>query len=606
MSGRSPRRGTAAVVLVVALFAAARAQSAERLEVRAYIQPDFNITETQTFRLMLEIKGGASGSEVTVSGLGQLENLQVVSGPASHVSMRWSNGRQSSRTQLAYTLLPIAAGPATVPALTVKIGGRPYTTEAIRIDVGRSTAGVPPRAGSAQGSAGPAGDGADLFIRARLGKTEVWVGESVPLSVLLYSTQSFAGRPSLTNDPALSSFWIEDIEVSPQDSFNTKIDGRVYMAVPQILKILVPQTSGEIEIEPFVMQIPVHVRSSGDPFERFFSFGRTQNVVRKSQRLTLNVRPLPTVGRMDDFSGAVGVFTLKVGLDREQATANEAVALTATVEGEGFLRAVAAPILDPPPDIKVFDPKVSSSFRTVRGKLVSRKTWEWILIPLAPGELQLPPVRFQYFDTESGSYKLANVDLPLLVVRQGDAAPESPLAGGEIQLQHRDLAFIKPLGDRLQERVPRAHQRTAFLTALLLPLAWAPLAVLVGRHRARMQRNLGLARSRKARSRAKQRLRRSAKRLDEGDSAVFHEEVARALVTYVADRFDRAAAGLTYQLADELLAAQGLVEPLRQRFRSCLEACDLARFVPSSSAPERRSEMLAEARELIDEMERSW
>ena len=78
------------------------------------------------------------------------------------------------------------------------------------------------------------------------------------------------------------------------------------------------------------------------------------------------------------------------------------------------------------------------------------------------------------------------------------------------------------------------------------------------------------------------------------------------LVVYVADRFNRAPAGLTYQLADELLTAQGLEEPLRQRFRTCLEACDFARFVPSSSALERRSEVLAEAGKLIDEMERSW
>ncbi len=595
-----------AVVLVVGLSVAALAQSAAGLEVRAFIQPDFGITETQTLRLVLEIKGSPGGSEISVSGLGQLENLQIVSGPASKFSSRWSNGRMSSSTQVIYTLLPEGSGAAKIPALTVKIDGRSTTTDAIRFDVSRSAAGVPPRAGTRRGSAGPSGDGADLFIRARLGQTEAWVGESVSLEVWLYSTERFAGDPSLPSEPSLSSFWVEDIEVDPQDSVNEKVEGRVYRAIPMILKILVPQTSGEIDIEPFVMEIPVRVPSSRDPFESFFSLGRRQRVVRKTQPLTLNVRSLPTAGRMDDFSGAVGVYTLKVRLDREQAAVSEAVALTATVEGEGFLRAVAAPILDPPPDIKLFDPKVTSSFRTVRNKLVSRKVWEWVLIPLAAGELQLPPLRFQYFDTESGSYKLADKELPVLVVRQGDATPEPTLARGDIQLQHRDLAFIKPLKGMLKERVPRAQERTLFLTALFLPLAWAPLLVLVGRHRARMQRNLGLARSRKARSRARQRLRRAAKRLDESDSAVFHEQVARVLVEYVADRFDRAPAGLTYQLADELLTSQGVDQPLRQRFRTCLEACDFARFVPSSSAVERRSEVLAEAGKLIDEMERSW
>ena len=44
-----------AAVLVGGLFVAALAQPAGRLEVRARIQPDYGITETQSFRLVLKI-----------------------------------------------------------------------------------------------------------------------------------------------------------------------------------------------------------------------------------------------------------------------------------------------------------------------------------------------------------------------------------------------------------------------------------------------------------------------------------------------------------------------------------------------------------------------
>ena len=140
---------------------------------------------------------------------------------------------------------------------------------------------------------------------------------------------------------------------------------------------------------------------------------------------------------------------------------------------------------------------------------------------------------------------------------------------------------------------------------MILPLAWAPMAIYVGRHRARLQRNLGLARSRRARTRARQRLRAAGKRVESDDAAAFHEEVARALVGYVADRFDRAAAGLTYELADELLAKRGLDSALRRRFRSCLETCDYARFVPQAASGERRAEVLAEAQELVELLEKA-
>ena len=80
---------------------------------------------------------------------------------------------------------------------------------------------------------------------------------------------------------------------------------------------------------------------------------------------------MPTAGRMDDFSGAVGVYTLKVGLDREEAAANEAVSLTATVEGEGFLRAVASPILDLPPVTSGRDPISERQLR----RIVAEPDW---------------------------------------------------------------------------------------------------------------------------------------------------------------------------------------------------------------------------------------
>ena len=181
--------------------------------------------------------------------------------------------------------------------------------------------------------------------------------------------------------------------------------------------------------------------------------------------------------------------------------------------------------------------------------------------------------------------------------------PQPSRAHGDIRLQRRDLAFIKPSPGNLRQSTPRAHRRGLFTALLILPLAWTPLVIIVGRHRAKLNRNLGLVRSRRARSRARQRLRAVGKRLDAADGPSFHEEVARALVEYVADRFDRSAAGLTYEVADELLASKGLDPDLRRGFRSCLETCDFARFVPSAAASDRRAEVLEQAEQLVEQLE---
>jgi hypothetical protein len=571
-------------------------------EVRCYIEPDRDIHEQQTIRLVVEAEGQSS-AKIAVSGLGGLKNLQVIGGPERRFSSLWSNGRLSATSVLAYTLIAKGPGPAEVPALTVELDGRTVTTTPLRFSVAAAPAG-PRRGGTPSRESAPA-DRADVFVQARLGAREVWVGQAVSLSLLLYSGERISS-PSLVDGPALSSFWVENVEVDPEaEASRAVVEGRTYTVYPWERRVLVPQTAGEVEIEPFVMQLQVPVRT-GDPFESLFGFGRAHTIVRQSEPLKLTVRPLPTAGRPADFGGAVGRFALRVSLDRDETAVNEAVALTAVVEGDGFLRAVGPPQLETPPDLKVFDPKVSTSARATRGGISSRKTWEWILVPLVAGEVRLPVLRFPYFDPERGTFDVASAELPLLTVRQGGVPVDSAVARADIQLQRRDLAFIKPLRGALSQRAPRVHDRPLFVAALVAPLVWAPLLVLLGRQRARLQQDRGLARRRRARARARQRLRTAAKHLASADGASFHEEVARALVEYVADRFDRAAAGLTYQLADELLAAHGIDATLRRRFRSCLETCDFARYVPSASANPRRSEVLAEASELIDRLEKAW
>jgi hypothetical protein len=302
----------------------------------------------------------------------------------------------------------------------------------------------------------------------------------------------------------------------------------------------------------------------------------------------------------------VGRYALEVGLDRAEASVNEAVALRATVQGEGTLRTVDPPVFDPPPELKVYDPEVTSTSQTRAGKVFSKKTWEWILVPLAPGSVELPGLSFPYFDSESGAYRVADSEPLLLAVERGDGMANTPVARGGVLLERRDLAFIKPLRGQLAEARPQLHERGLFLLLLFSPLLWTPLVIILGRRRDRLHRDQGLARARRARSGARKRLRSARKQLHDTDAAAFHAALARALVEYVADRFNRAPAGLTYELADELLSSKGIAEPLRGRFRSCLEACDFARFVPASASQERRTELLDEASTVLEQLERAW
>ena len=83
----------------------AMAQSGVDYRVRAYIQPDQDITEQQSIRLVIEAEGQGS-PQLSVNGLRNLKNLQVIAGPERVFNSMWANGQLSSRTSLVYTLVP--------------------------------------------------------------------------------------------------------------------------------------------------------------------------------------------------------------------------------------------------------------------------------------------------------------------------------------------------------------------------------------------------------------------------------------------------------------------------------------------------------------------
>ena len=214
-------------------------------------------------------------------------------------------------------------------------------------------------------------------------------------------------------------------------------------------------------------------------------------------------------------------------------------------------------------------------------------------------------MRFEYFNPTSGRYESSVADPLLLAVERGDGPSGQPLVTRRITGQ-RELAFIKLLQGTLKVEHSPAHESGFYRALFLLPVGLAPVLIVVGRKRARLQRDQGLSRGRKARGRARKRLTAIRKKSESGERQSFHEELARALIEYVADRCNRSAAGLTYDLVDDLLSSHGIEAPLRARLRSCVETCDFARFVPSASDTARRDELLVEAVKVIEELERAW
>lgn len=576
-------------VWALALAAPARADATA---VRAFLRPAGSVSDSEPFELVLQIDGPET-PRVTLPTFRGTSDLRLVGGPNTTTRMAFVNGKSTASYQVVYVLVATRVGRFEVPALALEVDGKSYRTSPLEVRVDP--------AGTERSGAAHAPD--PVFLEARLGTDEAWVGEPVPLTVTLLAAR-VVSDPSWISRPSFDRFWAETLDVaSDGEAQRRRIGDQLFRAYPVERRVLVAPSPGEFTIEPYVMQLRTAVRS-GDVFD-LFSFGRSETIVRKSEPLALRVRQLPP-GAPAGFGGAVGRFTLVVALDRSTAAVDDAVALRATVEGTGVLQSVAPPSLEAPADLKLFEPKVTETTSKAGETIRSRKTWEWILVPLRPGELRLPELRFPFFDPDAERYEVAARTPGVLVVERGAAGEAPRVTRGAIQLEGRDLAYIKDLDGRLSWRSPAVHERASFRALVVLPVLLWPALALAGRRHARRRQDRGQTRARRALARARTRLRGARRRLADAEATAFHEELARTLVEYAADRFDRSAAGMAYDEADSLLAARGVDEALRRRFRTCLESCDFARFVPAAARPERKSELLDEATAIVEGLERAW
>jgi hypothetical protein len=591
--------------LPLGLFLAAfTAIPAQQPQVRARVEPD-RVTEGSEVSLVIEISGSSQAPDEPPD-LSQLPGFSLAGGPSVSTFFQWVNGRTSASRTYTYVLLPQGRGTRPIPPLEVKLGGQVYRTEPLRVEVvARGSTFSDP--GTRRRIAPPPTVPSQLFVEAKVDKPEVYPGEQVTL-IYKVDTQFEIAQMSLKDQPTYQGFWVEDIKTDDKDG---KYDARPvqrpegnFIEYTVLKKALFPTNPGTFTIPPLTFHFAVR-RRGNDPFDSFF-FQPTESLFRASEAVTIRVKELPLQGRPREFTGAVGRFTMEVTPDRKASRVNDAVGLRVRVEGQGNVSTLQSPILPEIHDFKRYEPKVEESVQAKGGTLVGSKTWNYVLIPLAPGEQEIPPVRFAYFDPQTAQYRVLQEGPIRLSIAKGDLSemPAQAIAGrSEIPVLGSDIRYIKLAGRHIEDEGGDFFASRAFMAVLAAPLLLNLALLAVARRRSSRAGQEGQLRSRRAARMAKKRLSRARARLIPGESRHFYQELASALTAYLADKVGVPASGLTYDRIEEILAARGVTEETRQRFRRSLEACDFARFAPSSSEKEEMERAAKNAGEVIEELE---
>jgi hypothetical protein len=567
-----------------------------------------SVTVTVTF-------SGSEAQNIATPRIGFGDNFRVV-GTSRSQNFNFINGQSSVTNEFIYTLLPVKVGKFSIGPFSFQFKGETIATNAIEIEVVQGTLEPPqpqgqqgqglfgegsPFGNAFEGRRGGAREGR-VFLTTEVSNSKPYVGEQVSAKVKLYTDVRINGIV-LREEPSLDGFWKEEVPVGERpQATQTQVEGRTYQVFEIKKMILFPTKAGKLTIPAIPWDIRV--------FTSDFFFGSTRVITRQTQPVELEALPIPEKDRPAGFNGAVGSYQLSASVDNPQVKVNEAVTLKVTIAGKGNLRTVEKPDLPELPDFKSYISKTTENIKTANDVLQGARTWEYVLIPRAPGDQVIPAVSFSFFNPGKRSFETASTRPVRLVVEKGAPMPPTgetlAVNRREVKEIRRDINYIKALpAGGLLTQVVAPVSRGVLLVLVVVPLVLNGVAFVYRRERRKLEDNQKLARQKRALSEAQQKI-RQAGRLPTGDSsAVFYGLLSDAITGFVADKCDAARAGLTSDRIAEMLGRGSLKESDVKKTLGFLELCDYSRFAPGSRERRRRKEDLLMARNLLKVLERA-
>ena len=574
-------------ITVIAGLAAliASAQDVIRVEAPNVVAAD------EQFNVTFIIEGENSPSGFTWdSG----SDFQVLWGPQSGRSMSTQiiNGKRttSSQTTYTYVLRPTGTGKFNIPTATAKVKGKEIRSESKTIEVaaaGAASSRPQTQQGSASRSQQTGVADEDIFMTLELSRTNVVVGEPITATLKLYQRVNVAGFENVSF-PDFNGFWSQEIEAPTNIEFSREVyEGQIYNSALLRKFILIPQQQGAVNINPAEMVCLVNIRvaSAGNSiFDGFFDDYRTIRKRVATKPLTVNVSPLPA-GAPASFGGGVGTFEISAKLSKDTLKTHEAGSLLVTVTGKGNVSLLEAPKVSFPPDMEVYDTKVSD--RIDKSGLNGVRYYEFPFIPRSYGDFVIEPIKYSYYDVNTKRYvTLETPAIPLTVERGNETDGGGVVISGPSQKDVRtlgsDIRFISTKAPGLASKGAFFVGSPSFwiITVLLFVVAaicWAAFRKLAAR-----RADVVGTKTRKATKMALKRLQLAGTFLKQNLYTAFYEELHKALIGFISDKLNMPMVEQSKERMAEALKEKNVNETLVAKFIAILDACEFARYSPDA------------------------
>lgn len=506
------------------------------------------------------------------------ENFKVVGGPSQSINNSWINGVRSFSKSYTYFLSPTKRGTFTIGQSSIEIDGNTYKTSPIQITV-TAAVEIPKDPNDPNYIASES-----IHLVAEVSTTKPYLNEPVSVIYKLYVAENTGVRNwSELDSPSYNDFWSQNIEVNRQNVKEGKYKGENYRYVVLKKTVLYPQKTGKLSIEPLTLDVSVEVPSKRrDVFGRLMMITTNRNVT--AGKRTIDVKPLPSDGRPDDFSGAVGSFEFNMTSNKNTLKATEAFDLKLEVSGKGNLKLFKLPKPNLPSALEVYEPehseKVSTNLSGMRGSISDTYT----VVPNAQGRYPIPTVSFSYFDLNTETYKtLKSNELVVAVTDDAELSSNENSATKEVQKTNvttlsKQFSSFKSNGNLEPITKTNFYSTPLFWWLFFGPLLLIPLVIIITRNRGKRALDIEGNKIRQTNRLARKYLSSSKKAI--GNKEAFYVALERALHNYLKSRLKIETSDFSKEKIDQLLTKKEVQKEASSQFLDVLKSCELARYTP--------------------------
>lgn len=607
-------KALAALVMLILLVAWGHVH-ADEVKFTATAKTQVRVGENFQLRYNINAEGaGFRGPNIT--------DFQVLSGPntSTSSSVQIINGKVTSKVDyvFSYVLRATREGTFTIPAAEISIDGKKYTSNSLNIRVMKGTSQSTTSQGQSDGSTEN-----DLFLRAHISNSTPFLGEQVIITYKIYTTVPISNIDA-SKISSFPGFWAKNLFQNLQEYPQTRqvINGKEYVVAEVRKFALFPQRSGEVIIEPGLLECVAQIRTSGqqrrssDPFfDSFFNdpfFNKRYKNVEKqlfSNSLKIDVKPLPTQNKPAGFSGAVGDFNFKSEISQTEVKANEPITLKFTLTGRGNIELIDPPAVDFPPDFEVYDPEITNNISARQNGVSGTRIFEYLIIPRNPGDFTIKPVGMSYFNVSQNKYVSLKSPEYNIKVNKGDNGQAggittySSLGKEEIQYIGEDIRHIKLPPYELRRIGMFFFRSDQYFILLIVPVVLTLIIVIVWRRTMKRRSDVARMKTRKATRVSRKRLKQAHSFMKNSKETEFYVEVSRALWGYLSDKLNIPKAELSMDNVREVLNKRKVNKEITDQFIETLNNTEFARFAPGDKS-ENMDKIYREALEIISKIER--